>query len=63
MIADQKIFAQAPIAKLAIPNCNIFFASGEDMKPLLDGYLKALYEVKPASVGGKLPDDGFYYVK
>ena len=63
MIADQKIFAQAPIAKLAIPKCNIFFASGEDMKDLLAGYLEALYEVKPASVGGKLPDDGFYYVK
>lgn len=63
MIVAQKIFAQAPIAKLAIPNCNIFFASGEEMKSLLAGYLEALYDVKPASVGGKLPDDAFYYVK
>ena len=63
MIAEQKIFAQAPIAKLAIPNCNIFFAAGEEMKSLLGGYLEALYEVKPASVGGKLPDDAFYYLK
>ena len=63
MIASQNIFAQAPIAKLAIPKCNIFFASGEEMKDLLAGYLEALYQVKPASVGGELPDDGFYYVK
>ena len=61
MIAAQGIFAQAPIAKLAIPKCNIFFESGDDMKDLLHGFLGALYAVNPNSVGGAIPDDDFYY--
>lgn len=61
MIAAQGIFAQAPIAKLAIPKCNIFFKSGEDMKDLLHGFLGALYSVNPNSIGGAIPGDDFYY--
>jgi NitT/TauT family transport system substrate-binding protein len=30
------------------------------MKSAVSGYLAALYEADPASVGGALPDDGFY---
>ena len=52
----------AAIAEAAIPHCNITFIGGLDMKPLMEGYLKVLYDQKPASVGGKLPGDDFYYV-
>ena len=53
---------KAAVAKVAIPQCNITFIAGNDMKPLVDGYLKVLFDQKEASVGGKLPDDNFYYV-
>lgn len=53
---------KAAVAKVAIPQCNITFVAGEDMKPLVDGYLKVLYDQKAAAVGGKLPDDSFYYI-
>lgn len=53
---------KAAVAKVAIPQCNITFIAGNDMKPLVDGYLKVLFEQKEAAVGGKLPDDAFYYV-
>jgi NitT/TauT family transport system substrate-binding protein len=52
----------AAVAEAAIPHCNITFIGGENMKPLMEGYLKVLYDQKPASVGGKLPGDDFYYV-
>ena len=63
LIAKAEIVAKAPIAKKALPYCNITFISGDEMKTALSGYLQALYDQNPASVGGELPDDGFYYVK
>ncbi len=52
---------KAAIAEKAIPDCNITFVSGADMKPLVNGYLSVLHEQNPQSVGGKLPADDFYY--
>lgn len=63
LIANAGIVAKAPIARTALPYCSITFLSGTEMKEALSGYLQALYDQNPASVGGELPDDGFYYVK
>ena len=63
LIANAEIVAKAPIAKKALPYCNITFISGDEMKTALSGYLQALYDQNPSSVGGELPDDSFYYVK
>ena len=52
----------AEIAKKAIPYCNITYISGSDMQAKLSGYLNALYNQEPASVGGKLPDESFYFI-
>lgn len=57
------IVAKAPIAKKAIPNCNLCFIDGEEMKTKLSGYLKVLFEADNKAVGGKLPGDDFYYAK
>lgn len=54
---------KAAVAKKAIPECNIVLITGEDMKTKLEGYLEVLYEQNPNSVGGKLPNDDFYYIK
>ncbi|MGN0521937.1 MAG: ABC transporter substrate-binding protein [Eubacterium sp.] len=55
------IVASAGIAKAAIPYCNICFVTGSEMKNQLTGYLNVLYNANPASVGGAMPDDGFWY--
>ena len=55
------IVPKSAIAKRALPNCNIVFVSGEEMKADLSAFLKVLYDANPASVGGKLPSDDFYY--
>ncbi|MEG2074540.1 MAG: ABC transporter substrate-binding protein, partial [Angelakisella sp.] len=51
----------AAVAKKAIPKCNIVFLAGEDMKQAASGFLKVLFDANPQSVGGKLPDEEFYY--
>lgn len=51
----------ANVAAKAIPYCNIVCLEGDEMKRAVKGYLEALYEQNPRSVGGALPDDAFYY--
>ena len=53
----------AAVAKKAIPNCHIVCITGEEMKSKLSGYLQVLFDQLPASVGGAMPTDDFYYTK
>ncbi len=55
-----EIIAKAAIAKQAIPNCNIVYIDGEEMKTLANAFFTFLYEKAPASVGGEVPDEGIY---
>ena len=52
----------APVAVKAIPECNITYIDGEEMKEKLSGYLDSLYQQNPAAVGGALPTDEFYFI-
>ncbi len=56
------IFAKAPVAAKAIPNCNICFVTGEDMQRELGAFLQAMFETAPQSIGGKVPADDFYCI-
>ncbi len=51
----------AAVAVRAIPACNITFIEGDEMQQKLSGYLETLFAQNPKSVGGKLPDEAFYY--
>lgn len=57
---ESYIGIKAPIAKKAIPSCNLTYIDGEEMKETLSAYLAVLFDQEPKSVGGKLPDDAFY---
>lgn len=61
LVADLGIVEKAPVAEIALPKCNITYLDGEEMKAALDGYLQALYDQNPESVGQKLPEEDFYY--
>lgn len=61
LIAKHEIVPSAAVAKSAIPKCNITFIAGEEMQTAVNGFLKVLFDAKPASVGGELPDENFYY--
>lgn len=55
------IVGKAALAEKALPACNIVFETGGEMKTDVSGYLQVLYDADPASVGGALPGDDFYY--
>ena len=59
---EQGIIAKEPLAKKAIPQCNIVCIAGEEMKKALSGYLQVLFEQSAESVGGKVPAEDFYFV-
>lgn len=49
------------VAKKALPECNIVYIDGAEMKEKLSGYLEVLKQENPQSVGRALPADEFYY--
>ncbi|MBR6680915.1 MAG: ABC transporter substrate-binding protein [Clostridia bacterium] len=61
MIVDAGILPKAPIAKKALPSCNLCSITGADMEPLMKVFYEKLYAYNPASVGA-VPDADFYYV-
>ena len=62
MIVENGIFANENVAKKALPKCNIAYMDGDDMKNAMNGFLNAMMAVAPASIGGAIPDDSFYYI-
>ena len=61
MIQDNGIFAKAAVAQKAIPNSNVCYLEGASMKSAMQEYLTILNGINPASIGGQLPADDFYY--
>lgn len=62
LVAAAGIIEKAPIAAKALPYCSVTYIDGDMMKSMLEGYLTVLFNQAPASVGGTLPDDTFYYI-
>ena len=60
LIGDYDIVPEE-IAKKALPECNIVYIDGAEMKEKLSGYLEVLEQENPQAVGGALPADEFYY--
>jgi len=56
------IFTKAAVAAKAIPNCNVCFITGQEMKAALSEFLDIMFSVAPASVGGAVPGDDFYCI-
>ena len=61
MVEKAGIIQNAALVEQAIPYCNIVFAGAQEAKDKINGFLKILYESDPATIGGALPDDSFYY--
>ena len=62
MVAANGIAANAAIAAKAIPQSNLIFMDGEEMRSAIQSYYEVLFTANPASIGGSNPDDEFYYV-
>lgn len=60
-VVEAGVLPQAPIAKKALPKCNLCCITGNDMKPAINVFYEKLYAIDPQSIVA-VPDDGFYYV-
>ena len=62
LVQKHGVLPKAAVAERAIPNCHIVFITGEAMRAQIEPLYQLLFDANPASVGGALPDDAFYYV-
>lgn len=60
-IVNAGILPKAAIAKKALPNCNICYIAGADMKPVMNTFSQNIFNYDPTSIGGSMPTDSFYY--
>lgn len=61
LVANLGITANEKVAAAAIPQCNLTFLSGSEMKQALERYYQILIQADPTSMGGAMPYDSFYY--
>ena len=62
-LIEQYGIVKAAVAQQVIENFNPMVATtGDAMQTWVSGYLEMLYEIAPDAAGGKLPDEGFYYL-
>ncbi len=61
LIVAAGIVPSEAVAVAAIPRSHIVFIDGTELRSILGGYLEVLAAGDPASVGGSVPGDDFYY--
>lgn len=61
LIAEAGIVKAAPLAKKALPSCNLTCLTGKDLRDTLSAYLQIIYDYNPKAVGEALPGEDFYY--
>jgi NitT/TauT family transport system substrate-binding protein len=57
------ILNDTAVARESIPRCNIRFKKAGDVQNQVTSYLETFYRMNPDIVGGKIPDEGFYFKK
>ena len=63
LVEKNEIIKNAALVEKAIPYCNIVYKNAQDAKNEINAFLKVLFDSDNKSVGGKLPDESFYYKK
>ncbi|MGD9568385.1 MAG: ABC transporter substrate-binding protein [Sedimentibacter sp.] len=63
LVEKNEIMPSAPLVEKAIPYCGITFSQAQQEKSGLNNFYKVLFDSNPASIGGKLPDDAFYFAQ
>ena len=61
LVAQYGITPNAAIAAKAIPQCNLTYVTGVEMQNTLESFYQIMFQANPASIGGAMPYDSFYY--
>lgn len=62
LIEETGVFTNGAVAAKAIPNCNVCFLTGEEMKTAMTQFCDILFALEPAAVGGAVPGEDFYWL-
>ncbi|MFA9423586.1 MAG: ABC transporter substrate-binding protein [Sedimentibacter sp.] len=63
LVEKNEIMPSAAIVEEALPYCGITYKTAQEEKEGLNYFYKILFDSNPASVGGKLPDEEFYFTE
>ncbi len=61
VLAEKYLNADAELIEKAMPNYKFLVKPAMDVKGDIEAYCEVLSSFKPESIGGKIPDEGFYY--
>ena len=61
LVAKHGVIADAGVAEKAIPFCNIVYVPAQESKADLEAFFTIISAMNPKSIGGKMPDEAFYY--
>lgn len=63
LVAKHEIMPDAALVEKALPYCGITFQRALDAEAGLNDFYKVLFDSNPASVGGSMPDENFYFAE
>lgn len=63
LAVKHKIGNHTEVVASAIPRCHLDFEYGFEQKEKLENYLELLYTTNKKIIGGRIPDEDFYYKK
>lgn len=63
LVEKNEIMPSAALVEKAIPYCGITYVTAQEAKAELNSFYKVLFDSNPSSIGGKLPDDAFYFAQ
>ncbi len=61
LVEKHALGLKAPIVTASIPTSSLEWITAKDAQNSVEDLLELFLELAPASVGGKLPDEGFYF--
>lgn len=61
VLAEKHVQISATAVRKGLARCNLRFADAINARPEIDRFLLRLAELAPNAIGGKLPDENFYY--
>lgn len=61
LIVKHNILPDIRVACSAISRSNLKFIRAKDIQLQIEGYLEVFYQMNPDIIGGKIPDENFYY--
>lgn len=61
LIVKYNILPNAEVALNAIPRSNLKFVRAKGIQPQIEAYFNVFYQMNPDIIGGKIPDENFFY--